>query len=219
MYYYVEDKNFLEKARSCCSRLLKELEENLREKGINSQFFLVGSGGRNMITQNENGSIDFDYNLNIISCPSWNDSKGIKELVRKTFNQVMKRNNLNDVDDSTSSLTSKPMYLRDDPNTPFSIDLCIVTKDTDNEWQRLIHEKTGNINNDKYFWNTAPNSKKYSDKVKKIKSVGRWNLVRDEYLNIKNHYLGRNDYNHPSFICFIEAVNNVYNHLRQKRII
>ena len=47
---------------------MKELEENLRSQGMNTQFFLVGSGARNMITQNGDGNIDFDYNLNIISC-------------------------------------------------------------------------------------------------------------------------------------------------------
>ena len=30
-------------------------------------------------------------------------------------------------------------------------------------------------------------------------------------LRIKNQYLTSNDYNHSSFICYIEAVNNVYN--------
>ena len=32
-----------------------------------------------------------------------------------------------------------------------------------------------------------------------------------QYLNIKNRYLRQNDHDHPSFICYIEAVNNVYN--------
>ena len=30
-------------------------------------------------------------------------------------------------------------------------------------------------------------------------------------LRIKNQYLTSNDYNHSSFICYMEAVNNVYN--------
>ena len=36
-------------------------------------------------------------------------------------------------------------------------------------------------------------------------------MVREQYLALKNMYLSKNDINHPSFICYIEAVNNVYN--------
>ena len=64
MYHYVQDKDFLRRAQSDSSRMLKRVEELLRkEYKINSQIFLVGSGAKNMVTQNENESIDFDYNL------------------------------------------------------------------------------------------------------------------------------------------------------------
>ena len=83
MYYFVEDKQFLKRAQSDCSATIKELETLLRNNyDINSQAFLVGSGARNMITQNENEGIDFDYNLNILSCPDWDNAKSIKETVR-----------------------------------------------------------------------------------------------------------------------------------------
>lgn len=219
MYYYFEDKKNLKQIQNICSSLVKELEFKLREKGLNSQVFLIGSGGRNMVTQNEDGPIDFDYNLNIISCADINNCKSIKELVRKTFNLVMKENNLKDVDDSTSSLTTKLMHLKSNSDIEFSIDLAIVAKDEDNNWNRLIHEKNGNSYSDRYYWNLAPNSKDYKTKATKIKNVSCWEMVRTEYLNIKNRYLKKNDNYHPSFICFIEAVNNVYNDLRQKRII
>lgn len=38
-----------------------------------------------------------------------------------------------------------------------------------------------------------------------------------QYHNIKNRYLCYNDYNHSSFICYIEAVNNVYNVIQWRR--
>ena len=59
----------------------------------------------------------------------------------------------------------------------------------------------------------------YKEKERKIKSIGYWKLVREEYKNIKNMYLRKNDHNHPSFVCYIEAINNVYNKLKQKNII
>ena len=64
---------------------------------------------------------------------------------------------------------------------------------------------------DKYFWNQAPNSKRLKEKADYIKSKGKWALVREQYKRIKNKYLTSNDYNHSSFICYIETVNNVYN--------
>ena len=220
MYHYVEDKEFLKRAKSFCSDVLKDLGAELRDKKeMNTQFFLVGSGARNMITQNGNGKIDFDYNINVLSASDWN-GKSIKETIRKTFNKVLSSYNLSDCEDSTSSLTTKPIYFEDEPEIKFSIDVAIVTKNANEQWQRLIHEKTGNTSVDRYFWNIIPNSKEYELKAKEIKEVsGWWNKVREEYLKIKNNYLSKNDHNHSSFVCYIEAVNNVYNTMRQKGLL
>ena len=221
MYKYFEDKQLLKTIQTNCSELVKELEDELRLNGLNSQVFLIGSGGRNMVMQNENGPIDFDYNLNVLSCDDINNCFQIKELVRKCFNKVMYKNNkLGDVNDSKSSLTTKILHLKEYPETEFSIDLGIVRQDREGNWHRLIHKKTGNTHRDEYFWNPAPSSKDYNKKSKTIKMVpGAWEVVREEYKDLKNLYLKRNDHNHPSFICYIEAVNNIYNHLKQKHII
>ncbi len=220
MYHYVENKKQLKRAQFTSSNLMKNLEERLRnEYGINTQFFLVGSGARNMVTQNESRPIDFDYNLNVLNGYDY-DERELKECVRKAFNMVMNESGLSDVDDSTSSLTSKPICFTDDNQLQFSIDVCIVTKDGDGQWQRLIHKKTGYSYNDKYYWNTSPSSANYYQKAEKIKSVpGWWEKVRDHYLEIKNRYLIKNDYNHPSFVCYIEAINDVYNQMKQKKLI
>lgn len=220
MYDYVKDKAFLRRAQRSCSRLMDELEVELRKNGINSQFFLIGSGARNMVTQNSNEAIDFDYNLNILSCGDFDDCKAIKHEVIVAFNRVMKRNHLDDVEDSTSSITTKKIYFCDNSDIKFSMDVCIVTEETDGSWLRLIHKKGTNSYNDKYYWNIAPSSKDYTDKSQAIKSVpGWWSEVRDQYLKIKNRYLTRNDHNHPSFVCYIEAVNNVYNQMRSKKLL
>lgn len=210
MYKYVKDKEFLKRAQAYCSSLVKELENELRgSEGINSQFFLVGSGGRNMVTQNENGDIDFDYNLNMISCQDW-DAKSIKETVRKSFNKIMRKNGLDNVQDSTSSLTTARFYLKDMPNIGFSIDVAIVKKSTNGLWERLIHQKTGYTFNDSWIWNIAPNSTQIKEKASIIKKSHLWGEVRETYLRKKNMYLRRNDNNHSSFNCYIESVNEVY---------
>lgn len=213
MYNYVEDKEFLFKAQTCCSNMMKQLEERLRKKGTNIQYFLIGSGARNMVTKNEDGPIDFDYNLNIFSTDNW-DEKAIKEKVRLTFNSVLKENGIGDCSDSTSSLTTKNIYFTKGNDTEFSIDLAIVTK-KDGLWHRLIHDKHCIPN--RYYWVTALNSSDYKEKGDAIKTIpGAWKYVRDAYLNKKNMYLSRNDENHPSFICFIEAVNEVYKTLKDR---
>ena len=91
----------------------------------------------------------------------------------------------------------------------FSIDLAIVTENSDGIWERLIHDKRSIPN--RYFWNQAPNSNNYNSKAEEIKEVpGMWEEVRAKYLEKKNMYLRINDYNHPSFICYIESVNEIY---------
>ena len=94
------------------------------------------------------------------------------------------------------------------------MDFCIVKKDDKGNWYRLIHKKTGYTNSDRYFWNQVPNSSKVSEKAVKLKAINLWEEVRQCYLDKKNLYLKRNDNNHPSFICYIEAVNEVYGHYR-----
>lgn len=118
---------------------------------------------------------------------------------------------LGSLSDSTSAVTTKPIYFQDDPDIEFSMDICIVCKDDDGNWHRLIHHKTGFADSDQYYWNIAPNSAGVAEKGKYIKQhPDKWNKVRQEYLRLKNHCLQWNDHNHPSFICYIEAVNNVY---------
>lgn len=208
MYKFETDKSFIKKACSYSSAMLAEMVEILRnEYKINSQFFLVGSGARNLITVNENGKIDLDYNLNIISCQDLKNVKKIKEDVRNAFNKVLQKRGLKTVNDSTSALTTKLMKFPQHERE-WSIDLCIVTKSSTGDWLRLIHQKTSNPKNDTYIWNETKNSSDYKKKIKQIKETkGGWEKIRQNYLNKKNFYLKRNDHSHKSFICLIEAIN------------
>lgn len=89
------------------------------------------------------------------------------------------------------------------------MDVAIVVEGK-NKWFRLIHEKTGVVSYDRYYWNEAPHSDGLSMKVAKLKEYNLWKEVRDTYLDKKNMYLRRQDKNHPSFNIYIEAVNEVY---------
>ena len=216
MYEYVEDKRFVRQMRQSCGSLMQELCHQLKEDyDLGTSFSLVGSGKRNLILQNGNETVDLDYNLEITRCEDYDDCRYIKECVRKTFNKVLKMKNLHDCEDSKSALTTKKFYFGDNP-TSFSLDVAIVCRTPKGNYYRLIHEKTEFIQFDRYYWNEIPNSKAIKRKVQEIKSVGLWLNVREQYKNIKNNYLRYND-NHPSFICYVEAVNNVYNTLNQNK--
>lgn len=211
MYCYVEDKQFVSRMRNLCGDILQECCHILKEEyDIGAIFYLVGSGAKNLITQNENNPIDLDYNLEIIKYEAFENCREIKENVRKAFNKALSKFGWSDCQDSMSSLTTEKRYFKQGNTTGFSIDVCIVYRDEKNNYYRLIHKKTGYSFFDEYFWNMAPQSKQLKTKVDYIKQKGKWEFVRKQYLNIKNKYLQQNDHNHPSFICYIEAVNNVY---------
>ncbi len=212
MYHYVEDKEFLKRMRGLCSNIINQLVQDIRNDGkMNVEAHLVGSGARQLETQNEDEPIDLDYNLNVVNVSfDINDGKKIKDYVIKMFNKVLKFNGWADCSDSTSALTTEYRYFTSGNKTLFKIDLAIVHENADGSWYRLIHQKTGIVANDSWVWNQGPNSKGLVKKVNYIKNSNCWNEVRDTYLNKKNMYLRRNDHNHPSFNCYIETINEIY---------
>ena len=67
---------------------------------------------------------------------------------------------------------------------------------------------------DQWYWNQVPNSHALRDKESFLKP-NYWMEVRETYLYKKNMYLRRPyDNDHPSFICYVEALNEVYNKVR-----
>lgn len=212
MYHYIEDKVFLKDIKYLCSNIINQLVQLINNDYVMEVgAHLVGSGARNLITQNSNEPIDLDYNLMIIDSEiNINNCREIKEYIRKQFNMILNKNGWSDCMDSTSVLTTKKRYFTKGNPTGFSLDLAIVFNDC-NGWHRLIHEKTGYAARDRYYWNLVPDSRNLFDKVADIKDEHLWNEVIDEYLEKKNMYLRRQDYNHPSFNVYVETVNQVFN--------
>ena len=67
MYHFITDKEYLKKLKSCCSDIINQLVQFINEDGVMEvQAHLVGSGARNLITQNEQEPVDLDYNLEIL---------------------------------------------------------------------------------------------------------------------------------------------------------
>lgn len=216
MYYYVKDKKFISEMKGLCGEIMQDLCHLLKEEyDIGAIFYLVGSGAKNLIMQNENNPIDLDYNLEIVRCELTN-CRDIKETVRKAFNRILKEKDFPDCEDSKSALTTKRVHFTKGNDTEFSMDVAIVYSDDNDNLHRLIHEKTGWVCYDRYYWVQAPHSRNIREKSNEIKKAGMWENVRTQYSEIKNRYLHYNDHNHSSSICYFEAVNNVYNMLCYK---
>lgn len=215
MYHWIDDKEFLQNMRRLCSGIVNELVQAInKDSVINVSAHLVGSGARNMETQNSNEPVDLDYNLNILESHEFDinrDATKIKEYIKKMFNVVLKANNWSDCEDSTSALSTEKRHFTKGNQTKFKIDLAIVSESNNGSWFRLIHRKTGIVACDQWYWNEGPQSKGLTERVDWLKHNGCWLEVRDAYMEKKNRYLTGNDYNHPSFNCYVEAVNEVYN--------
>ena len=225
MYHYLDNREFAHRMRRLAGEIMQSLCHLLKkEYGIGANFQLVGSGGSNLILQNADEPVDLDYNLEILKCKDINNGRKLKEDIRKTFNEVLNEHRFGDCQDSTSCLTSPRIYFTRGNKTEFSIDVCITRRDEAGRYHRLIHKKTGCADWDQYYWNIVPDSERIREKEHYIKEQGKWAQLREEYLKIKNRYLRRSGHtvwlgttyvNHPSFVCYIEAVNNVYNQIMQ----
>lgn len=113
--------------------------------------------------------------------------------------------------DSASCLTAL-LHFKNEPTIEFSLDVAIVTKNSKGSLCRLIHNKNvWGYGVDQYVWNEVPNSCNVAVKTRRLKAKGLWLDVRNQYVSLKEMYLSRWDKDHPSFVVYIEAVNNVYN--------
>lgn len=219
MYHYVTDKVFLKESYSICADIVNQLVQNLKGYGIASSMSVVGSKRRGLVTQNENEAIDYDFNLWINEAQDINivnEPRIIKNTVIEAFNDVLEWNGWHSCEDSTSAITTKQRVLKKGNKTPFSIDICVARVDRWEDWYRLIHRKTGIVSYDQYYWVKGPQTRDLKSKEDFLKP-DYWLKVREIYLDKKNMYLSRQDMeNHPSYNCYIEAVNEVYNRVRQR---
>lgn len=213
MYKLVESK-IVKPYKIFCSDTLNQLKNILRnDYDIECKFRLIWSGSKDIVTQNGNEPFDLDYNLYITRFPHNFDPntsdkmKWLKDTIRNELNELLGDEGFRDAQDSTSVLTARRFLTRAPQKKLFSFDVAILAKNTDGEYCRLIHEKR---DFERFYWNQVPSSHNIYDKADELKQYDRWEDIVDKYLELKNMYLCRMDYNHPSFIVFVEAVNQVY---------
>ena len=211
--FRIVDEAECKRYRLDCSSVLKKVCLMLKEKGFFAQFTLVGSGASNMVTRNGDGPFDLDYNLEIIKAPEeyWNDLRSLKNTIRILLDEAAGLKCFSESQDSTSCLTAL-LHFRDEPAIKFKFDVAIVSRNSKGKLRRLIHNKNAwGLGMDQYVWNEIPDSHNVAQKVKRLKAEGLWLTVRDRYVDRKNTYLSRwLDKDHPSFIIYIETVNEIY---------
>ena len=213
MYHYLTNANFRKTLKEEGTKLTQQLCHQLKiDHGIGAICQLVGSAKRNMITQNEDGQVDMDYNLIIIKSPTW-DGQELKDAVMYSFNKVLKKNGYKNCQDSTSVLSTGFWYFTKGNSSEYKFDIAIIKEDEYGNWHRLIHQKTGWSQYDRWYWNQSPNTKNVKEKADYIKEQSKWQLVRDEYINLKNYNLKYNNTDLSSFVCYEQAVNNVFNQI------
>ena len=88
MYDWIKDKKFLGKMKRLCSDIVNQLVQEInKDDRMSVRAFLVGSGARNLFTQNGNQPIDLDYNLEIMDYDYYDFRNGreIKEYIKKSL--------------------------------------------------------------------------------------------------------------------------------------
>ena len=215
MYEFVNHAE-VTRYREFCSKTLISLCASLKEYDITAQPVLIGSGARNLVTKNGAGAFDLDYNLEIIRMPADYDHDlfSLKNRVMTLLNKQLERTYFSDAKDSTSVITAV-LHFTDTPQVQFSFDIGIIKKNKQGNYCRLIHQKDG-WSHGTFTWCEIPTSAQVGEKASAIKKAGKWVAVRQRYLELKNRYLNGNDRNHPSFVVYVEAVNQIFATLSKK---
>lgn len=212
MMHYVKNST-VKPYRSFSADKMNQVKQMLKaEYNLDSDFYLVGSGAKNLVTQNEKEPFDLDWNLEVYNLnePTKN-AEWLKNTIMNFLNKILEDTPFKNCQDSTAVITSR--WVSKD-GLEFSFDIAILVRNSVGTFCRMIHDKYLN----RYYWNEVPNSNEVYEKMEKLKESGWWDDIRETYLNKKNMYLKRADReNHPSFNVFVETINEVWYKACSKR--
>lgn len=214
-YYEFVPKSEYSEYLHLSEKLVRLLVKNLNAKCINSKYYIIGSAGkRNLVTRlvigEERQPIDVDINLEIDLFSLYKNYRRLdflKEFIRNELNRIIKESNKSFSDGQNSSSVLTYILSNDKDQIAFSFDIAIVSRNKNNELQRLKFAKKSNS----YTWTVVFDSSNLEEKVRLIKTKEDWNKLRTTYLKLKNKYIG--DENHPSYVCYKMAVEEIYNQI------
>lgn len=174
------DANKLIKPREVFSKWIKNVQDELRDKGFTFSFNPIGSASRNMVIQKCNEkTFDLDYQIVMQKIPfkyNWDkDCKKFKDLFRTTFDKY-KPSGFTYCEDSTQALTTK------NQNQKYGYDIIITTFDDNDNFYILYNKKnTNGANNEDYEWAKRKDMKKYSERLAMVRGPKMWKYLRDIY--------------------------------------
>lgn len=208
MYSYVP-RATVRPARKVCTAFLTSVRGRLRAEGINAQISSVGSAKHNMVTRDGDQPFDLDYDV-LISSPGIGQG-ALKETVLAAVRKAAPAYGFRKVQDSTSAITC--IHRRDGTDAiDFHLDIGIIVMRDEDTGCRLIHDKDRNT----YFLNEPVHFRDLEERVAVIKRYNKKNELRKIYLEKKNGYLKKGDRDHPSFVVYVEAVDQVYQKITGK---
>lgn len=175
------------------------------------QFFLVGSGARNMALRRPDGTFDLDYQLEIMSNRRGLSDQQIKDAFTNALDPLMTARGFRNGKNSTSSLT----YLSKEGARDFAFD--VVITDTDGKgFYRILRADKG-AQPTAYRFERLPESKLDPGKTARLRKEGLWSEVRGAYLGHKNENERLPEGSkEKSFHIYCRTVNEVYSkHFRE----
>lgn len=216
MIQYVTDKTLIAEMRQLGNHLLRILSHNLNKKyDIGTVYSLSGSSRKKLITRNGNDPPELDYHLNITRCKDYYDCMTIERSVIDAFTKILRERHLGYCYGWASAITTREIWIDKENQVGFKINIMIFFEKPDGTLNRLFHEKNVFPKLDRCYWVQTPHSQDIRKKADFIKENNRWEEVCEQFISLKNRYLNCDDHTHPSFVCYIEAVNNVYHAIEQ----
>lgn len=188
-------------------KLNRSKQKIFREHSIQARIESVGSLMKKLVTRNGNLPFDLDYNFVVENrLITQLNPEGLKNYLMEYLDEIIaeKNSTFKYCQDSTAAITIRRVI---DGKLDFSADIAILVKNSKGEYCRLLHDKQQK----KYDWAPVPNSVRVYERFAELKQYGWWEDIRETYLLKKNHYLSIQDKNHPSFIVFVETVNEIWN--------
>lgn len=212
-YEYVKESEYAP-VRKELEKIIRRVQEEMKKRyGMTFQFRLIGSGNRHLITRIREGNRGYDFDYNLVILPPKDGyvyrAGAIKQNFMNAFKIALRETRYSFPKDSTSALTIKVV---DETKKIMvhSCDFAIIyygSHDDMNGYFYLRNNKKQNT----YEFAFRPLRSNIDEKVHEIRETSNgWNLIRDEYLFLKNK---NQDLEKRSFSLYIEAVNNVYNQL------
>jgi hypothetical protein len=210
MPYEFVSKSEYTPVRNQLEDIIREVQNDMKPE-YTFQFSLIGSGRKKLITREvgSNKGFDFDYNFSLQKVKDeYGGAKTIRENFFKIIQGIGKKHGYQ-TEDNKSAITIK-LVDHDNKRIVHSCDFGVVedwVDDNDNERQNIIIRDI-NASSPTYIWNERPKSKNYSAKLSNIEAAGLWDVLKGEYLKLKN---ANKDIEKKSYQLFIESINNVYN--------